>query len=220
LTWEAQLLAELNYLPVTFSASTQQSDPTIQTPGTFTWAYTSLPTSLSAQWQVGTDNVILHAAMMTFQSQHNLTVTGEVDPTTWTALLAAASANSVDPAPYNYVDVSMALPETLTLYIGGHAKFHTLVNTGAPGAPTEAGTFGVYERFLTTTMSGTNPDGSHYSDPGIPWVSYFNGGDALHGFIRATYGWPQSDGCVEMPFASAKTVFPHTPIGTLVTVHD
>jgi lipoprotein-anchoring transpeptidase ErfK/SrfK len=49
-------------------------------------------------------------------------------------------------------------------------------------------------------------------------VSYFNGGDALHGFIRASYGWPQSLGCVEMPFASAKTVFPYTPIGTLVTV--
>ena len=37
-------------------------------------------------------------------------------------------------------------------------------------------------------MSGTNPDGSHYSDPGVPWVSYFNGGDALHGFLRASYG--------------------------------
>ena len=41
-------------------------------------------------------------------------------------------------------------------------------------------------------MSGTNPDGSHYIDPGIPDVSYFNGGDALHGFIRASYGFPQS----------------------------
>jgi hypothetical protein len=76
----------------------------------------------------------------------------------------------------------------------------------------------VYLRYTTQTMSGTNPDGSHYSDPGIPWVSYFNGGDALHGFIRYSYGYPQSLGCVEMPFASAKTVWPSTPIGTLVTV--
>ena len=56
------------------------------------------------------------------------------------------------------------------------------------------------------------------SDPGIPWVSYFNGGDALHGFVRASYGFPQSDGCVEMPIANAQTVFPLTPLGTLVTV--
>jgi lipoprotein-anchoring transpeptidase ErfK/SrfK len=67
-------------------------------------------------------------------------------------------------------------------------------------------------------MSGTNPDGSHYSDPGIPWVSYFHGGDALHGFIRPGYGYPQSDGCVEMPISNAAVVFPLTPLGTLVTV--
>ena len=67
-------------------------------------------------------------------------------------------------------------------------------------------------------MSGTNPDGSHYHDTGIPWVSYFNGGDALHGYIRASYGWPQSLGCVEMPFANAGAVWPYTPIGTLVTI--
>ena len=27
-------------------------------------------------------------------------------------------------------------------------------------------------------MTGTNPNGTKYSDPDIPWVSYFNGGDA------------------------------------------
>ncbi|HVB51519.1 MAG TPA: L,D-transpeptidase family protein [Acidimicrobiales bacterium] len=218
LTWEAQLLAELHYVPLRFAPSTTSSDPSQQVNGTFTWAYPNLPTTLSAQWRLGTDNVILHSALMAFQSQSNLTVTGEVDATTWSHLLAAALAKKVDPAPYNYVDVSMALPETLTLYIAGHAKDHFIVNTGIAVSPTATGTYPVYERFLTTTMSGTNPDGSHYSDSGIPDVSYFNGGDALHGFIRSTYGWPQSLGCVEMPFASAAAVFPHTPIGTLVTV--
>ena len=37
----------------------------------------------------------------------------------------------------------------------------------------------IFSRFASTTMTGTNPDGSsHYSDPGVPWVNYFNGGDA------------------------------------------
>ena len=67
-------------------------------------------------------------------------------------------------------------------------------------------------------MRGTNPDGSHYADPGVPWVSYFHGGDALHGFIRPGYGYPQSLGCVEMPPANAEVVYPYTPLGTLVTV--
>ena len=68
-------------------------------------------------------------------------------------------------------------------------------------------------------MSGTNPDGSHYSDPNIPDVSYFNGGDALHGFTRAQFGFPQSLGCVEMPLEEAEAVYPYTPIGTPVTVN-
>jgi len=71
-----------------------------------------------------------------------------------------------------------------------------------------------------TTMTGTNPDGSKYSDPGIPWVSYFNGGDAIHAFTRASFGTPQSLGCVELPLADAQQVWPYTPIGTLVTVES
>jgi lipoprotein-anchoring transpeptidase ErfK/SrfK len=76
----------------------------------------------------------------------------------------------------------------------------------------------VYLRYTVTTMSGTYPGGGTYSDPGIPWVSYFHGGDALHGFLRSQYGYPQSLGCVEMPFANAKHLWPYTPIGTLVSV--
>ena len=40
--------------------------------------------------------------------------------------------------------------------------------------------------------------------PPCPWASYFNGGDALHGFVRATYGSPQSNGCVEMAIADRR----------------
>jgi lipoprotein-anchoring transpeptidase ErfK/SrfK len=220
LTWEAQLLAELHYLPLTFTPGTTQSVPSQQVNGTFTWAYPNLPPTLSSQWTLGSDNVILRGALMTFQSQLNLPVTGEADATTWTDLVSAVDDNHVDPATYNYVDVTETLPETLTLYKAGKVIFQTPVNTGIEAAPTELGTFPVYERFLSTTMSGTNPDGTKYVDPDIPWVSYFNGGDALHGFIRASYGWPQSLGCVEMPFSSAETVFPYTPIGTLVTVRS
>jgi hypothetical protein len=219
LTWEAQLLAELKYLPLTFTPGTPQSAPSDEVNGTFTWSYPNLPTDLTSQWSIGTDNIILRAALETFQSQHNLPVTGDADPTTWNDLVSAVNSNAVDPATYDYVDVSESDPETLTLYVAGAVKFTTLVNTGIEPVPTELGTYAVYERFTSTTMTGTNPNGTTYSDPDIPWVSYFNGGDALHGFIRASYGFPQSLGCVEMPFASAKTVFPYTPIGTLVTVH-
>ena len=110
------------------------------------------------------------------------------------------------------------LPERATVYSNGSEVYSTLANTGAAGAVTASGTFPVFEHVTSTTMKGTNPDGSKYDDPDIPWVSYFNGGDALHGYVRASYGHPQSDGCVEMPPANAAVVWPLTPIGTLVTV--
>jgi lipoprotein-anchoring transpeptidase ErfK/SrfK len=116
------------------------------------------------------------------------------------------------------VYVSQSLPETATVYSNGTEVYSTRANTGVAGASTAPGTYPVYLRYTVTTMRGTNPDGSKYVDPGIPWVSYFNGGDALHGFVRSRYGFPQSDGCVEMPPANAAVVYPLTPIGTLVTV--
>ncbi|NNN01480.1 MAG: L,D-transpeptidase [Acidimicrobiaceae bacterium] len=155
---------------------------------------------------------------MRFQSVNNLATTGATDPTTWRLLIAATKKHAYDPMSYNVVLVKKTLPETLKLYTNGRVAFSSLVNTGISVMPTSNGTYPVYLRYTSQTMSGTNPNGSHYSDPGIPWVSYFNGGDALHGFIRATYGWPQSLGCVEMPFANAAVLWPHTPIGTLVTV--
>jgi peptidoglycan hydrolase-like protein with peptidoglycan-binding domain len=217
--WEEQLLAELNYLPVTFVANAPQGDPSQPTSGTFVWKYPNLPLTLKTQWQPGVAGVILRGALMNFQSVNNLPTTGIADSATWSALITAVQTKKVDPTTYNYVSVSEGTPEGLTLYVAGKVKFTTPVNTGIPAAPTATGTYPVYERFLSTTMSGTNPDGSHYSDPDIQWVSYFNGGDALHEFPRYSYGFPQSLGCVEMPFASAETVFPYTPIGTLVTIN-
>jgi lipoprotein-anchoring transpeptidase ErfK/SrfK len=87
-----------------------------------------------------------------------------------------------------------------------------------PSAPTQSGTFPVFEHIPSGTMSGTDPDGTHYHDPGVLWISYFNGGDALHAFPRASYGTPQSLGCVELPLAAAAKVWPYTPVGTLVTI--
>ncbi|MFI5036728.1 MAG: L,D-transpeptidase [Acidimicrobiales bacterium] len=219
LAWEQQLLAQLHYLPLTFTPSLAAPDPAQPIAGTFTWAYPHLPGDLVNQWRAGAPNVITTGALMAFQDVHHLATTGVADAATWNDLLAAVERGQVNPRPYDYVNVSMGTPEDLTLYVAGVATFHALVNTGISVAPTQVGTFPVYLRFVNTIMSGHNPDGSYYADP-VTWVSYFNGGDALHQFYRATYGWPQSLGCVEMTAVNAKYVFPYTPIGTLVTVRS
>jgi L,D-transpeptidase catalytic domain/Putative peptidoglycan binding domain len=217
LAWEQQLLATLHYLPVTFTPSQPLADPSQPAVGSFTWAYPRLPAELIAQWQPGQANVITTGALMAFQDVHHLATTGVADAATWNALLAAAEARALDPRPYDYVSVSEGSPENLTLYVAGRPAFHALVNTGISVAPTETGTYPVYLRYVNQVMTGYNPDGSYYADP-VTWVSYFHGGDALHQFYRATYGWPQSLGCVEMTMSDAKHVWPYTPIGTLVTV--
>jgi peptidoglycan hydrolase-like protein with peptidoglycan-binding domain len=216
-----QLLAELGYLPLTFTPASPLTSPTQEgndQVGSFTWRWPDQPLALETLWTPGTNNVITQGAVMNFESQNGLKADGVAGAQVWTDLLADVQSGKGDALSWDYVLVSQSLPETATVYKDGAEVYSTKVNTGVAGATTANGTFPVYARYTVTTMSGTNPDGSHYVDPGIQWVSYFNGGDALHGFVRGSYGFPQSDGCVEMPVANAAVVFPLTPIGTLVTV--
>jgi hypothetical protein len=216
-----QLLAELGYLPLTFTPASPLTSPTQEgnnQVGSFSWRWANQPLALETLWTPGVSNVITTGAVMNFENQNGLKSDGIAGPQVWTDLLADVQSGKGDANPWNYVLVSQSLPESATVYSNGAVVYSTPANTGVAGAATANGTFPVYARYTVTTMSGTNPDGSHYVDPGIQWVSYFNGGDALHGFVRGSYGFPQSDGCVEMPVANAAVVFPLTPIGTLVTV--
>ncbi len=220
-----QLLAQLGYLPLSFSpahrvamtAAAQERAAVDPPAGGFSWRYGNIPAPLAAEWQRGASNVVMRGAVMAFESAHELTTDGIVGPAVWHALIHAELAGQRTTASYTYVMVSESA-QRLELWNDGSIRLTTPVNTGIASAPTELGTFPVYEHIASGTMSGTNPDGSHYEDPGVPWISYFNGGDALHGFERSQYGFPQSLGCVEMPPATAGQVWPYTPIGTLVHV--
>lgn len=157
-------------------------------------------------------------AVMTFQSEHEIEPTGTPEVATWKALLRAADKHELDREPYTFVTVSESIPETLEVHRDGHVVLSTPVNTGVPGAETAQGIFPIFSRFVSTTMTGTDPDGTKYVAPNVPWVNYFNGGDAVHGYPRASYGSPQSNGCVELPIETAHTVFEMLKIGDIVDV--
>jgi peptidoglycan hydrolase-like protein with peptidoglycan-binding domain len=221
-----QILALLGYLPLNFSyaggrvATTEaaQEAAAVKPPaGTFSWRYANTPDSLRGFWAPGAAGVVTRGALMAFQNEHGLTADGVAGPGVWRSLMAAVIAGKRSSFGYTYVSVSVAA-QKLELWHDGHTVLSTAVNTGIASAPTATGTYPVFEHIPSGTMSGTNPDGSTYSDPGIQFISYFNGGDALHAFTRAQYGFPQSLGCVEMPLGSAGAVYPYTPIGTLVHV--
>ena len=232
-----QILAQLHYLPLNFSPAPGVRSPdtvaaeaaTLGSPlkGSFSWRWQSTPASLRAQWQPGSATVLVKGALMAFLSAtdgssydgyiaDNQDVNQLVDAS-WQALLRAAAANKADPYQYSYVYVSESLPETLNVWDSGSTVLTSPTNTGIPGEPTALGTYPVYVRYAFNYMSGFNPDGSYYDDP-VYWINYFNGGDAVHGFVRGSYGWPQSLGCVELPISTAQVVYNHLAIGDLVTV--
>jgi L,D-transpeptidase catalytic domain len=222
-----QLLAEAGYLPVVWQPSgaavahtpSAEAQAAVDPPnGSFNWRYPNTPHQLQAMWVVGEPTVIVKGAVMKFENVNEMTVDGVAGPAVWHRLLTDAIAGKRLTTGYSYVYVHREVPETATLWHNGRTIITSPANTGISGAETELGTFPVFEHLPETTMSGTNPDGSHYEDPGIKWVSYFNGGDALHNFDRASFGTPQSLGCVELPLAASAEIWPYTPIGTLVTI--
>jgi hypothetical protein len=222
-----QLLAQAGYLPLEWTPDGHavarnpraEVHAAVDPPkGRFSWRYPNTPPELRALWSEGQPNQITRGAVMMFQDTHGLDVDAIAGAKVWHTLLAYAIVGKRRASGYSYVYVHSSVPQSLTLWHNGSTILTSPGNTGVPAAPTQLGTFPVFEHIPVGTMSGTNPDGSHYRDRGIRYISYFNGGDAIHAFTRASFGTPQSLGCVELPLESAAKVWPYTPIGTLVTV--
>ena len=222
-----ELLALLRYLPLRWTADDADATRTLSgqlaaavdpPAGKFAWRYPNAPPELVRLWQPDRYNVIVRGAVMAFQNKHHLTVDGFAGRGVWRALIADVIAGKPRTGGYSYVFVHSSVPQSLNLWHDGQVVLTSPGNTGVPAAPTQLGTFPVFEHIPVGTMSGTNPDGSRYRDPGVRWISYFNHGEGIHAFNRSSFGTPQSLGCVELPLAAAAKVWPYTPIGTLVTV--
>ena len=230
----SELLAKLGYLPVSWrqqdlgrqlpqrveltgsrtanEAALAYSPP----PGTFTMDR-GYPASLISVWQPDTYNVLIQAAVMAFESEHDMPVNGVADLALWDAVFRAEAAGEKNSHGYTYAVANKRNPETLTIWHDGRIVLRSLANTGIAVSPTVDGTFPVYRRYRSEIMRGTNPNGSHYADP-VAFVSYFNGGDAVHYYARPSYGYPQSLGCVELPYSAAEQAWRYLTLGVTVTV--
>ena len=222
-----QLLAQLGYLPMTWQpdlgTAIPASDVAAQLaaayqppPGTFQ-LQRGYPAALYSFWQQGSANLLDKGAITGFEADHGFTTDGVAGPQVWAALLVAAENGDDNTHGYSYAIANQGSPETLTIWHDGREAFSSLANTGISIAPTPVGTFPVYLKLPFQVMTGFNPDGSYYADP-VQWVSYFSGGSAVHYIARGSYGWPQSLGCVELPYSAAEQAYPILPYGTLVTV--
>jgi lipoprotein-anchoring transpeptidase ErfK/SrfK len=223
-----QILAQLGYLPLSWTpakhaaipgttAAAQVAAAYSPPQGSFRWI-DHWPASLQNQWRPGSPNVLDVGAIYGFEADHGMAPDGNASPAVWAALLKAAVGDKRgNTHGYSYAIARTSTPETLTIWHDGREVLTSPTNTGIPARPTPLGTWPVYEKLPFQIMSGTNPNGSHYADP-VQWVSYFVDGSAVHYFSRGSYGWPQSLGCLELPYTAAKTSYGYLPYGTLITV--
>src|SRR5580704_12239833 len=139
-----QLLAGLGYLPLGWTPGSSTGVPSQSGPvtasyrqplgvaaagaGTFTWRGT-YPAALTSQWQPGQPGVILTGALMAFQSDHALPMTGTATPAVIQALLTAAAKDQRNRNGYNFALATKSTPETLTVWHNGRIVTHGLANT-------------------------------------------------------------------------------------------
>ncbi len=137
-------------------------------------------------------------------------------PTATPASPVAAPA----PAPASkYIVVNLS-SQWLYAYEGDYIVFEAPISTGRDGFNTPTGTFSIYAKYPSQTMSG-NLGGESYYVPNVPHVMYIYGGVALHGTYwhnQFGTGVRMSHGCINLPLESAAWLYNWAPIGTTVYV--
>jgi lipoprotein-anchoring transpeptidase ErfK/SrfK len=125
------------------------------------------------------------------------------------AALAAAA-----PVAGRWIDINLS-KQRLTAYQGRTVVFSGLVSTGIAGKRTPTGRFAIRTKIPSQRMTGPG-----YNLPGVPYVMYFAGANAIHGaYWHNNFGHPMSHGCVNMRIPEAKWIYNWASIGTPVSVH-
>ncbi|MGH7192283.1 MAG: L,D-transpeptidase, partial [Candidatus Saccharimonadales bacterium] len=137
--------------------------------------------------------------------------------------LATKPFRSVTPAAFDKLIVVNVTSKKMWIFQNGKQIKTYLVSAGKPSTPTPLGEFHIYAKFTVQDMRGSNPDGTPYFQPQVPWVNYFSAGSAIHGVYWHPLSWfgaiNSSHGCVGLPVDEAEWVFDWAPMGTPVITH-
>lgn len=137
-----------------------------------------------------------------------------------TAQTTLAPRAKKPPTLGKWIDVNISR-QTVTAYIGAKPIKTVLTSTGTRLHPTVTGTYKVYAKVPSQTMTGgSRAAGDYYRLPGVPNIMYFYQGYALHGtYWHRNFGHPMSHGCVNLTLADAAWFFTWTPMRTIVRPH-
>lgn len=106
------------------------------------------------------------------------------------------------------------------LYENGKVVYSYPISSGLVGHDTNLGHFRIYAKVALQDMGDPKLIKADYFTPNVPWISYFDADEALHGaYWHHNFGHRMSHGCVNMPIPAAKLVYTWAPIGTEVWVH-
>ena len=146
-------------------------------------------------------------AVLAFRKMAGLPLTMAANAGVFAALDAGRGVFTVRyPAQGRHVEAD--LTHQVLALIGADGRVESLypMSSGKPSTPTTPGTFTVYEK-----QFGTNSDGMVDS-------SYFNGGDAIHGYYEVP-PYAASHGCLRVPIPDALTIYDWVTLGTTVDVY-
>lgn len=120
-----------------------------------------------------------------------------------------------------WVEVDLSEQRT-TLYTGTTPVRSFTISSGTSSNPTVTGTFKVWLKTASQTMTGGNKaSGDFYYLPNVTWVTYFFQDYSFHtAYWHNNFGHPMSHGCINMRAADAKVLYDFAPIGTNVVVHQ
>jgi len=185
---------------------------------TYQWYATHIPHKLVNLSITSTHSVLYRSAILRFMRDYGVHFDPNNTQYASSVLRQAYETGFTAPKPFVWVYVDQHIPQKVLVWQKGKYIFESPANTGVMHT-TAVGTFMVYLRFRSTVMEGVFPGTDiHYDDPDVPWVNYFHNGEAIHGFPRRHYGYPQSAGCVELPIYKAKELYPILYKYAVVTV--
>ncbi len=209
------VLSNLGYLPVKCEPWYTGSKTSCH----WIWKWKNIPPQIRQLWKPSVFTLVLLSAVMKFQYENKLPVTGVINKTTWKNIINDyRQKRGFNNQVISYAWVNKKFPKTIHLWLNGRNAAVSLANTGIPTSPTNNGIFYVYLRFYDNTMKGITPWKKRYKDKNIPFINYFNGGEAIHGFPRGIYGVNQSLGCIELPLPIAWIFWKNLNYGTPVII--
>jgi peptidoglycan hydrolase-like protein with peptidoglycan-binding domain len=146
-------------------------------------------------------------AVLAFRKMTGMARNDVADPEVFAKLAEGEGAFTVRyPGQGRHVEGDLTHLVLALIDAGGHVEALYPMSSGKPSTPTQLGTFSVYMQEY-----GTNNDGMVNS-------SFFNGGDAIHGYAEVP-AYAASHGCLRVPIPDSLTIRNWVEIGTTVDVY-